>query len=196
MSAAAQAPSWTADQIGGALARQVFNSQAVVCVDRCTWTGHECDVLVVTKTLRLIDVEVKISRADLRADIRKEKWWRRAPRSWQGGKWVKRADEQRGWPPRVWKHYFALPAAIWDAALVDDLPQNSGIITLSAPGDLRPRRSLSSAPGAPIMTVIRPATPRRDAKAIDASDALDIARLAGLRMWDAYAELERLKGSK
>ena len=42
------------------------------------------------------------------------------------------------------------------------------------------------------MRVVRKATPNRDAEKITTEDALDIARLASLRMWNSYNDLERM----
>lgn len=54
---------WNANLIAGALARQFFQRKHLVVVPQCNWTGHECDLLVVTTDLRVIDVEIKVSRA-------------------------------------------------------------------------------------------------------------------------------------
>lgn len=59
---------WTEKTIARALAQQTFNRKYLVVVPNCNWTGYEADILAVTENLRLIDVEIKISRADLKAD--------------------------------------------------------------------------------------------------------------------------------
>ncbi|EQD46835.1 hypothetical protein B2A_08707, partial [mine drainage metagenome] len=66
---------WSEQRIAAALARQIFIDDSVVVVPNCNWTGHECDLLIVTRRLRVIDVEIKISRADLRVDACKDKWY-------------------------------------------------------------------------------------------------------------------------
>ena len=68
---------WDERKIGRAICRQVLLSKCIVLVENTSWTGHECDLLGVTMDLRVIDVEVKISRADLKADAGKDKWWHR-----------------------------------------------------------------------------------------------------------------------
>jgi len=171
---------WSEGRIARAIARQTLASKCVVLVDRCNWTGHECDVLGVTQDLRLIDVEIKISRADLKADARKDKWWSRRG-SWRSGERQPEAAH-RDWPPKVWKHYYAAPADIWKPEL---LP----LLASSASGVLLVREQR----GTDVLSVecVRRATPNRDAKAISAAAAVDIARLANLRMWDAYKQLEQ-----
>ena len=63
---------WSEEKIATTLARQIFQRKCLVVVPNCSWTGDECDLLAVTKDLRVIDVEVKISRSDYRADAKKD----------------------------------------------------------------------------------------------------------------------------
>ncbi len=171
--------------IAGVIARQTLASKCVVLVDNCNWTGHECDVLGVTMDLRIIDVEVKISRADLKADAGKDKWWHRGGswRAWAGE--TRPAPVAREWPPKVWKHYYAMPADIWRDDLIASLPSSkSGVLLFSQ----------KNAPCAPVVVRChRRATPCRDATRLSEANAMNIARLANLRMWDAYREAAQLR---
>lgn len=183
---------WSEHKIAAAMARQTFQRKSIVLVPNCNWTGHECDLLVVTKDLRIIDVEVKISRSDLKADAKKEKWWHRTlaghdeTRDENGRLRTRRPiydSHARIWPPRVWKHYYALPADIWSDELLDCLPSPaSGVITL---WDSKTKNHFG---GQYVATVVRRAKPARDARRLDAAQAVDVARLANLRLWDAYAQ--------
>ncbi len=175
---------WNEHLIAGEIARQTLAKKCVVLVDNCSWTGYECDVLAVTTDLRIIDVEVKISRADLKADAGKDKWWHRqwglynpATQSYD-----KPPDILREWPLKVWKHYYALPADIWRDDLIAALPSpKSGVLLLThKPGEFIR------------IKCERRATPNRDATRLTAANVMDIARLANLRMWDAYRDNERL----
>lgn len=168
---------WTESVIAGAISRQTLARKCVVLVDNCNWTGHECDVLAVTMNLRIIDVEVKISRADLKADAKKDKWWHRIGWSSHHG-----PDAPRLHPRKVWKHYYALPAEIWRPELLASLPSPaSGVILMREQGNT----------GTPVVAeVVRRATPARDAYRLNPEEVMDIARLANLRMWDAYKRLE------
>ncbi|MGE7085656.1 hypothetical protein [Achromobacter xylosoxidans] len=196
---------WSENNIARALVRQTFNRKYLVVVPNCNWTGHECDLLVVTENLCIIDVEIKISRADLKADARKEKWWRREhlgywptvselrhnprvnelhlEREYRRGRYK---STPKDWPRKVWKHYYALPKEIWHPDLLAALPSTqSGVLLLDREGYPRPV-------GADMrVECIRRATPNRDAAPISPAAAVDIARLASLRMWDAYARLEQ-----
>ncbi len=174
--------SWNEHMIAGEIARQTLAKRCLVLVDRCTWTGHECDVLGVTADLRIIDVEVKISRADLKADADKDKWWHRQFGHWnpETGRREQPPPVIREWPPRVWKHYYAMPATIWKPELVDAMPSpRSGILLLSQKHgeDIR-------------VECARRATPNKDADRLQAGEVMAIARLANLRMWDAYRDVE------
>lgn len=176
----------TADDIAGCLARSTFKD-CVVVVDRCTHTGHEADLLVVHRhTCRFIDVEVKISRADLKADRRKDKWFNPIP-PWRYGH-ERPAPTPRDWPPRVWKHYYAMPAAIWKPELLEFCGPTSGVLVV---------HPSASAPRHWRVTCARRAKPSRTDKPATPAECIDIARLASLRMWDAYAEnnKEQLRNS-
>lgn len=177
---------WTEQTIGRALARQFFNRRHLVVLPNCTWPGHECDVLAVTQDLRLIDVEIKVSRSDLKADAKKDKWWRRDWPKWDAAAGCYRPakpDERREWPQKVWKHYYVLPRDLWDVALFDCLPsERSGVLLL----DVQRHNGLL------VVHCERRATPCKDADRLTPADAVDIARLASLRMWDAYEKLEKV----
>jgi hypothetical protein len=180
---------WCEGKIIRAISRQTLDRKCVVLVDNCNWTGHECDVLAVTKDLRIIDIEVKISKADLKADAGKEKWWHR-PNNWPfvgaTGGWARHGcpapDTSREWPPRVWKHYYAMPAEIWRPELVACLASPASGVLL-----LREQRN-STAPIA--VSCKRRATPCGTAYRLTPADVIDIARLANLRMWSAYESLD------
>lgn len=174
---------WTEHRIGRFLARVTFARKCLVIVPNCSWPGSECDLLVVTQDLRVIDVEIKTSRADLRADLRKDKWfhawdWKVDGPFKGGGVEVRRP---RDWPRCVWKHYYCMPRDIWRPELADELPTASGILLMFEHGHDKTLMIRSE----------RRAKPCRDAQRLAADDAVDIARLAGLRMWDALEKLER-----
>lgn len=178
---------WSENLIARTLARRTFASKYLVVVPNCSWPGSECDLLVVTPNLRVIDVEIKISRADLKADAGKDKWFH----AWDfkiDGPWYGRlADREKRrleWPRRVWKHYYCMPRNIWDASLIEALPSpTSGVLLMYADkssGEFR-------------LHVERQAKPDRKADYLTPADAVDIARLASLRMWDA---LQKLNGGR
>lgn len=177
---------WSEHNIGRALAQQFFNRKYLVVVPNCNWTGYECDILAVTENLRIIDVEIKISRSDLKADAKKDKWlhylsYAEAVAAGHNvsdyGSYEHRVRVE--WPRKVWKHYYAMPADVWDDGLMDALGSPaSGVLLLSdRDGQLR-------------IHCQRPAKPCRDADRLNPAAAVAVARLASLRMWDAYKRLE------
>lgn len=176
---------WDEATIIRAISRHVLHSKCLLLVDNCNWTGHECDVLGVTQDLRIIDVEAKISRADFRADAKKDKWWHRltyAEATARGvSMWDHRGDPILH-PPNVWKHYYAMPAEIWKTEMLPMAASPaSGVILL------RERGGVISA------AVERRATPNPNADRLTPENAIDIARLANLRMWDAYESMQKTK---
>lgn len=167
--------------ICSALARGTFKD-SVLAVDRCTWPGAECDLLVVTPTLRVVDVEVKISRADLKADRDKEKWYDYPPELYRRMNLTREERRvRRQWPRRVWKHYYAIAAPVWKDELLEFCNPTSGVLVVEL-GRKGQCRSLD---------VKRRAKPRPDHEPLTPTQVIAIARLAGLRMWDAYKDLER-----
>ncbi|SOD42429.1 hypothetical protein [Nitrosovibrio sp. Nv4] len=171
---------WNEGMIGRELALNYFQRRHLVVVPNCGWTGYECDLLVVTKNLRIIDVEIKISRSDLRADVKKDKWWKTYAMDPVAG-FHRRLDEPepKTWPEKVWKHYYAAPLEIWDESLTEKIPAASGILLLyrGHHGEVR-------------YECRRPARPNPDAEKLSPESAVDIARLASLRMWNAYQSLQ------
>lgn len=183
---------WTERNIASALATQFFDKKYLVVVPNCSFTGYECDLLCITENLRIIDIEIKISRADLKADAKKDKWWQRDFTGYteefdvvrNGGVVGRRRDPvydttKLQWPRKVWKHYYAMPQAIWRDELLDSLPsENSGILLLTENN------------GRIGFYCKRMAKPQRDAEKIGHEAVINIARLASLRMWGAYKAQE------
>lgn len=186
---------WSEHKIARAIALQTLAKKCVVLVDNCNFTGHECDVLAVTHDLRIIDIEVKISRADLKADAKKDKWWRRYYNGYETveTKWGshKRQIECRDpltHPRKVWKHYYAMPADIWKPELLECLPSPASGVLL-----VREQHNHHT----PIaVECIRRATPAKDAHVLSPAAVMDIARLANLRMWEAYRRADVIQAER
>jgi hypothetical protein len=178
---------WSEGMIARAISLQTLARKCVVLVDNCNWTGHECDVLGVTTDLRIIDVEIKISRSDLKADAKKDKWWQWVGEAGHLGSisryFGNHSKIARTHPPKVWKHYYALPKEIWKPELLDFLPsQDSGVLLLEQ----------GKWDGISIECVRR-SKPNKDATRISPEAVMDIARLANIRMWEAYKKEDQAK---
>lgn len=155
---------WSEEKIAAILARWFLKYRDVV-IPNTYFTGYECDLLTVTSHGKIIDFEIKISRADFKADAKKSKWWK-----------DREAGFKREHPPMVWKHYFVMPEEIWKPELIEFLPsQKSGIILIPEDPDWIE----------PVYKVKKRATPDRSAKKIPPEAMLKIARLANIRMWEA-----------
>jgi hypothetical protein len=167
-------PQWNEWHIAKALAEGPFKSRNIVLLDNCNWTGHEADLFVVTTNRKIIDVEIKISRPDLKADKWKEKWWMESiPRFKCEGPQIRYGDKVLSHPPKVWKHYYAMPKEIWDDKLFEVLPNaESGVLLLSYHKF-----------GPLMVSCKRRAKPKRDAHVLTLEETLDVARLANIRMW-------------
>lgn len=181
---------WTERNMQVALSTAGFLSGSVCVIPNCNWTGNEADMLILEPNLRIIDIEIKVSRADLKADAKKAKWWHRRP-------WSRRhkAPEPRQWPDKVWKHYYAFPRELWTDDLFEHIPANSGVLLVFM--DTAHRRHDRGSIGVfnhGILTyaVKRRAKPNKDAKPIGVRDAIDLARLASLRAWALIREANRI----
>lgn len=166
--------SLTERKIAAALIETPKLGRSLLVIPNCGWTGHEADLLVIEPGLRIIDVEIKISRADLKADYKKDKWWVKRPWSRRPAKAP--AGAPRIWPQRVWKHYYVCPLNIWDESLLGAIPPASGVLLMSEDSRYRSGQRVD---------LIRRARPNPEARAISPTDAIDLARLANLRMWAA-----------
>ncbi|MCE1194079.1 MAG: hypothetical protein LWW96_18180 [Acidovorax sp.] len=169
---------WSEAKIGRSLAKTVFH-QNLVLLPNSTWPGFESDLLVVTPDLYLIDVEIKVARQDMVRDALK-------------GKWASSCK----WPSHVWKHYYAVPKLLWKRELLDTLPsKQSGVLLLTENpprytelGAVANSRYADSLPV--IVDVVRHAQPNTGADKLSHESLIEIARLASMRMWQAFASAE------
>lgn len=168
---------WTAREIGRQLYIQAFSRRHLIVVPNCLWPGAECDILVVRNDLRLMDVEIKISRQDLKADAGKDKWIDISGYTWDGT----RTETPRSHPRKIWKHYYAMPEVVWKDGMEEFVKPCSGIILM--------RDHLDHVG----LWIHRQAKPNKEYEKISAADVCDIARLASDRMWRAQHELDTLR---
>ena len=123
---------------------------------------HECDLLIVSKAGYVTEVEIKISRADLRKDIFKVHGHR--------SNWIKYL-------------YFAVPENL-EAAALEFAPERAGIIIVrdedNVPG-VYPYR--------PKCRRIRAPTRIKNVSKMTDRDRYKVARLGALRIWDLKRKL-------
>lgn len=174
---------WSSSEISWALYHHAFRGKHIVCAQNTYWPGSECDILIVRNDLRLMEVEIKVSRSDLKADKHKDKWKKYA------GTWAYGQPEptpvQLTHPTKIWKHYYALPRDIWKPELIEDINPCSGIILIGMHTDYYDRECGVWA------TIERQAKPNKEAKAISAYEAIDIARIQNMKYWQMIDETRR-----
>lgn len=123
---------------------------------------HECDLLVVSKAGYLTEIEIKITRAGLRADKKKPHGHR---------------------CPRIKRLFFALPDYLEHC--IDLVPERAGIILV------RPESVDYKANPFLVLRCrqIRPAQRNKAAGKISNVDRYKIARLGALRIWNLKQKL-------
>ena len=125
---------------------------------------HECDLLIVSKAGYVTEVEIKISRGDLRADAKKS-------HRHDGGASIKYL-------------YFAVPDyIIADGNVLKDdvmamIPERAGIITVRAEDNVPGKY-----PYHPKCKRIREPTVNKAATKMSDRDRYKVARLGALRIW-------------
>lgn len=176
--ACANSGKWSEKRIAYALATGYFKSRSVVFIPNCIWTGAEADVLVVEMSRKLIDVEIKISRADFKADARKQKWWH-VNKVKKNGVWTREKESVKDWPDSVWKHIYVLPKEEWREDLLEHMASDKSGIVL-----------IEEIDGRIIFTDYKKPVKNKDALILTERQVLDIARLANVRMWQTYRDIE------
>ena len=148
-------------------------------IPNCNWTGHECDLFAVTEQLKIVDFEIKISRSDLKADAKKDKWWHRGYDQVTQEYGEKKLEH----PRKVWKHYYVMPAEIWSDDLYEAIPSASGVIVLKE-GHSEQCGKICGA------SLLRKAKPNKDAYVLNKHQVMNIARLLQYRTNAALRKLE------
>jgi hypothetical protein len=187
------------DAIAHCLAARLFKSDLVV-LDRCTWPGSECDLLAVTPRLQVIDCEIKISRADLKVDRHKSKWFMEPDFLWRGEHGPPMPKHlPREWPQKVWKHYYALPHSLWKPELAKFCKPTSGIILvdycdpITGLSESYRAKKANKSPALWWHKVVKRAKPNPDYLPLGPREVRKLAYLASVRMWEAYWQLERMQ---
>ena len=92
-----------------------FNARQNVPLFNISWgfNIHECDILIISKSRYLTEVEIKVSKGDLQKDSKKTHGHR---------------------DKRIKKMYYAVPVELRDFAL-GHIPEAAGLITVEKQGD-------------------------------------------------------------
>ncbi len=167
---------WTAREIARSIYLQAFNMKHLVLLPNCYFPGSECDLLVIRADLRMMDVEIKISRSDLKADATKDKWFDR-PTTWAWNS-ERPTGAPLTHPKRIWKHYYCMPHDMWKDDLAEFIQPTSGVILMREGGYK------------PYCHIHRQAKPSKVCDKIDLGEMCHLARIATERMWRAFDEVD------
>jgi len=152
------------------LSARLFKPRQNLIIPNVSWGFgvHECDLLVVSGSGYLTEIEIKISKSDLKKDLDKS-----------------HAHESK----KIRYLYFAIPEKLLDCT--DLIPERAGIICC-----YKNKREITGYSGGqkqyveiPKAKIIRKATPQTSCKPIDDKDRYVLARLGALRIWGLKEKL-------
>lgn len=106
-----------------------FMKQGCVCVPNCGAFGWEADLLRLTRSLSCVEYEIKITKADFRADAQKR--WKHQLLSQP-----RKAREDRSFVPNYF--WYCAPAGVIPAV---ELPAYAGLLEVADDGSLYPLKS-------------------------------------------------------
>ena len=148
-----------------------YGKQFVCVPNVTTFSDWEADLLVASKAGYLTEVEVKVSKADWRADKGKKRKFERLN---QGG-------------GRLKFFYYAAPKELAEQWGQIGIPDWAGVIAVAERAN-----EFSAADGYQhFTTVIRPAQPMPGHRKLTDMELAKLARLGALRIWDLMARAER-----
>ncbi len=142
-----------------------FNCRTNLIVPNVSWGMglHECDLLIVSQAGYLTEVEIKVTKVDLRADAKK---------------WHQHRSDV------IKRLFFALPDYLESIDCIEMVPERAGIIIIK-PKDNVP----GEYPYSPRCREIRPAQRNKAAGKVGDHARYKIARLGALRIWGLKRKL-------
>ncbi len=152
-------------EIEEAVAR-MFGVRQNMIVPNISWgLGiHECDLLVVRPTGFAVEVEIKVSRSDLKKD----------------------AEKKHGHiSDKIKQLYFAVPEKLVDDAM-QYAPVHAGIIAVS---NKYPRDTFGWSAYWNKATIVHPAVTNKLARPLTDSECAQVARLGCMRIWGLKEKL-------
>ena len=160
-------PQWTSQEIEIAVA-QHFDYRANVIVPNVWWgwgLRHEADLIVLRPTGYCIEVEIKVSRSDIKADLRKR---------------YSHSD------CRIHQVFFAVPDTLEADALI---PDDYGILKVTRHNEARPGRALRSS----VLSVRQTRAARRNpaARLTTEKERQKLLELGVMRIWTLKQHLAK-----
>jgi len=160
------ADTFTAAEIAGMLASDIFHFRRYLIVSNVSWglLPWEADMLVMTAAGYISEVEIKISIADLKRDRSKAKW-----RGYD--------DYHR----RLKARWFAMPLSVWAHKDAEScIPEGAGIIVCTKP-----------APWTFGTKIERHPANNPDATPLTVPEQFQLARLGTMRHWARLSRQSR-----
>lgn len=136
---------------------QPFCRRRWLCVPNVSWgwgLSYEADLICIGKNGKCVEIEIKVSRHDIRQDAAKSKW-------------------RNGLDDRISRFYYAVPLDLMAPAL-DSIPEYCGLLTVA------PRVGTHMA----VATITRPAKTIAGARNPTPAEIQNLGRLGVMRYWD------------
>lgn len=142
------------------LALYVFEYRRYLCVPNSNqFLDWEADLLVLSPSDWLYEIEIKSTLSDLKADIKKHK---------HNFVWG------HSYYPLVWKMYYAMPLSVFEKVRdAPPIPNHAGIITIDESNEMLYERAKRQ----------REAKPNPSARKLTDQERYKLARLGALRYW-------------
>jgi len=144
----------------------------LVCVERSPMRDDPCvpDVVGVTKNRKFIEIEIKVTWADFKANREKSSLFRR-----------------RFYGVRPWKYYYFVPEAMQERVLAE-LQEGEGLLTLATKS--------SAYSGLPEIAVVKAARPDKNSRILMLRDIVRMVAHQSGSLSSALAKIAKMKLEK
>jgi hypothetical protein len=152
-----------ATKIAEAVVTDLFPIPRHVCVQNVSWSllSYEADLLCMTDSRYLIEVEIKISLSDLKRDAGKAKW------------------RSRCFNEKVSRFYYAMPRSLWEKVSAQEAVGMSGVIVCWHDSKGR------------LCAKVEREAKRSQARSLSNKEAFDLARVGSFRAWSPQQKHRR-----
>ena len=159
----------TEDSIAYAVANHVFPWLRYVVVPNVSWglLPHEADLVALSGSDWLSEVEIKVTKGDFLAD--REKWKHQLAKT-------------NGQPEVISSFYYAMPSSVWEKCKPEDLPQGAGLILVGQRWESEGQRA----------RVVQKPTDNPRARKLRPDEREQLMRLGYMRYWCRQNAVERL----
>jgi hypothetical protein len=148
---------------------RLYSARVNIVVPNVSWGlfSHECDIIVCRPTGYVAEIEIKVSVADMKADLKKQHH---------------HVDRQN----RIRELYYAIPKKIYDKC-IQYIPEEAGIIVVEEYYEELLKDDFYFA------TIKRKAKANRFARVLTDKEKLKLAHLGTMRIWNLKRKLKKSK---